>query len=182
MPHQRKFDHDEAKRRYANGETASGLAREYGVTVTAVWCVVSERGKTVQLRSRAVFYARNHVPCETCGNQTLGLIAGKKVGNPDGRILCRRCRSDEMRERLRFNEHGTLVSVRCVTSDCANGERWQPPGNFTRGKRHREVREGGIHSQCRACQTRARRERRHRNPEATLAYDREYRHRVRQRA
>lgn len=167
MPQPRKFDHDEARRRYTAGEKASALAAEFGVTSNAVLRIASPGAGEAFKRASAAFYARNHVPCEVCGKSCLGLtITSKAKRCPDGRALCIRCRADERRERLLFDEQGNLVSVRCLALDCANGERWQSPDNFANGQRHREVRAGGIHNRCRACGTRDRREYRHRNPAA----------------
>lgn len=171
--YQRLFDHEEAMRRYQAGETPAALAREYGVSDVAVRRVV-----VPGVRER--MYAANRrywqATCAVCG--------GKVVSNPsrertDGRVLCRQCSNAERRERLRFNEHGILVAVRCSMLDCANGERWQPPANFPHGPRHHDVRPGGIHGQCRACNTRSRREYRKRHREAQNAYDREYKARRR---
>lgn len=180
MPAKRKFDHDDARRRYAAGEGPTALAREYGVSVNAVRYVVNDNDAANSRKQSAHYYARHTVPCEVCSTPTLDLgITSKRIHNRDGRILCARCRADAKRERLLFDDNGRLVAVRCTSADCANGERWQSPDNFTRGQRHREVRDGGIHGLCRACQTRARRDHRRRNREASLAYDREYRRRKR---
>lgn len=159
---QRKFDHDEARRRYAAGESMGALASEFGVSRNAVFRVVNARYAESQKRAREAYYERNRVPCEGCGKPCLAVhVGGKKVHNPDGRALCVRCRADEHLERIRFDDNAEIVAVRCNMLDCANGERWQPPENFARGTAHRNLRDGGIHSQCRACLTRARREYRH---------------------
>lgn len=149
----RKFDHDEARARHAAGETIGDLAREYGVDYHAVWQVVTPGAQAAVLANNKRWRTTT---CDICGGPAMRNIAGKKEHNPDGRVLCLRCRANEKRERLLFNDAGELVAVRCSNLDCANGERWQPPDRFTRGHRHREVREGGIHTQCRACQTRSR--------------------------
>lgn len=178
----RRFDHDEARRRYAAGERVSDLAREYGVTDKAIYLVVSDRCAASHERARANYYARRRVPCEACGKQCLdaAAISSKRLHNPDGRSLCRRCRSDEKLERLRFDlATNALFAVRCSMVDCANGERWQSPDNFTRGVRHRDIREGGIHSVCRACQTRMRTRNRALNRERDRAYDRNRKRRLR---
>lgn len=169
--YQRRFDHDEARLRYQDGESVAAMAREFGVTESAIWQVVSESTRRCSQRATAAYLARNRVPCDNCGKPGVLLphIGGKK-GRGDGRALCHRCRSDEKIERLRFDlETAELVAVRCVSLDCANGERWQPPENFTNGTRFRWLREGGIHSHCRACQTRARREYRRAHPEVEAA-------------
>lgn len=156
-PAPRRFDHEEATRRYQAGESCTELAAAFGVTYNAIWHAVTEGGAACNRRSKAAYYDRHRVPCEGCGEPCLDLgVPGKARHNPDGRALCRRCRADERIERLRFDENAEIVAVRCSMVDCANGERWQPLENFPRGSRLRSIVEGGIHGQCRACQTRAR--------------------------
>lgn len=171
----RKFDWEEAKRLYADGWRISALAERYGVSFNAVGRVVDERYKKTERSARKAYHERHRTQCEICGDSVLARThaAKRKVGPYiDGRELCIRCRADERTERLRFNDVRVLVAVRCSNLDCANGERWQPPSNFTRGHRFRHIREGGIHSQCRACQTRARRKYRATHPEVTAEENR----------
>jgi hypothetical protein len=158
----RKFDHEEAASRHAAGESVASLAAAYGVTKNAIYRVISPGWKERELAYNKRWRTGS---CEECGGPAMRLIGGKKKHNPDGRMLCARCRSDALRERLRFDELGNLAAVRCIHLDCANGERWQSPENFTRGMRHREIREGGIHQSCRACQTRAKQRYRAANPD-----------------
>ena len=150
----RRFDHEEALRRYEAGERVADLAAEYGVSISAVYRVLTPGAKAREVVRNREWRTGN---CDVCGGPAMRLIGSKLLSNPDGCCLCVRCRADARRERLLFNEHGTLISVRCTNEECANGERWQPPKNFTRGIRHREVREGGIHGLCRSCQTAAKR-------------------------
>lgn len=170
----RRFDHDEAVRRFReDGESAAAIARDLCVTQTAVWRLLDPSRIAAELASAKIRYT---AVCEGCGGPCLSIRhAAKRQSSPDGRELCHRCRSDEKIERLRFDRvTNALVSVRCCNIDCANGDRWQDPGNFTRGRQHKAIREGGIHSSCRACQTRARRLYRHAHAEAQRAYDRTY--------
>lgn len=151
----RRFDHDEARARHAGGEAVNALAREYGVTFNAVNFVVDPEARA---RNAKAVYEMNHVPCEECGEPSLRVThAAKRDTNPDGRQLCAKCRGRVRRTRLRFDEAGNLTEVRCSNTDCANGERWQPPSNFPGGGRFRDVRPNGIHSICRACHTRTKR-------------------------
>lgn len=53
MPQPRKFDHDDARRRYENGETIGGLARDYGVSDEAVSQAIKRAGGTVTRRAGA---------------------------------------------------------------------------------------------------------------------------------
>lgn len=154
MPVPRRFDYDAARARHAAGESAKDLAAEFGVTTSAIYRV-TQPGRI----EREVAYNRRWRTgrCEDCGGPAMRLVGGKRGHNIDGRILCRACRGKDRCERLRFH-HGTgrLLEVRCSSLDCANGERWQPPENFPAGVRFKDVRPGGIHNLCRACNTRAR--------------------------
>lgn len=168
MPQPRKFDHDEARLRYAAGESGTSLAKHYGVHPTAIYRLVTP-GLDERMRraAREVYYAGT---CEVCGGSCLSIRhPAKRAHSPDGRELCARCRGDEMTERFRFDDAGVLVAVRCGHEDCASGERWQPPKNFGRGPRSIHIREGGIRRHCRSCETRARRDYRRRNPEKEAA-------------
>jgi hypothetical protein len=158
----RTFDHEEAIRRREAGESVADLAAEYGVTANAIYLATNPAWRQKQVDYHREWRTGS---CEECGGPAMRLVGGKKQHNKDGRTLCFRCRSDAKRERLRFDELGALAAVRCVHEDCANGQRWQSPDNFTRGPRHREVREGGIHSQCRSCQTRAKKRYRETHPD-----------------
>lgn len=151
MPAPRRFDHDAARARYAAGERICDLAAEFGVTGPAVSRVVTpgaiDRGLESSRRWRTGV-------CEDCGGPAMRIVGSKR--NLDGRVLCRTCRAKTRRERLRFNNAGELAAVRCSALDCANGERWQPPGNFAAGSRFKDVRPNGIRGRCRACVTRER--------------------------
>lgn len=149
----RRFDHDEARKKVADGVPIAELAAEYGVTTSAVYQAVTPGEYE---RRRAYSRKWRTGTCESCGGPAMRLVQGKAEKCPDGRVLCHKCRSGERRKRLRFGDNGRLISVRCNNLDCANGERWQPPGVFSRGTQFPDVREGGIHGSCRACLTRAR--------------------------
>lgn len=179
--YQRKFDHDEARCRWKAGESVTGLAREFGVSVKAIYRVVDpEVGRLMRERVTRKYAA----VCENCGGPCISIRhPAKRRSSPDGRDLCIRCRSDEKIERLRFDPvTNELVAVRCNMLDCANGDRWQPPDRFPRGSQFKDLREGGIHGVCRSCGTRMRANHRARNREADNAYSREYKRRRRQEA
>ncbi len=166
MGRRRLFDHDDAVRRIAAGEPIADIARNVGVTPNAIYHLTA-KGRETQQRSVSNYYERRRVPCQgKCGKLVLTLdIKGKADNNADGRLLCCQCRGRERRERFHFDRRGKLIAVRCVMVDCANGERWQPPERFTKGSRYHDLRAGGIHTSCRACQTRARRIYRAAHPE-----------------
>ena len=151
----RRFDHDQAAARVADGELVAAVAADYGVTPQAIYRLVTPGALEAEAAAQRRFRAGT---CEVCGEYACNLKAtGKRKNNPDGRVLCRVCRGKEMRERFRFDDSGRLLSVQCQAVDCANGERWQPPGNFAGHPRYRDIRPQGVHSICRACNTRMKR-------------------------
>ena len=160
----RKFDHDEAAARHAAGETLAALASEYGVTPQGVERAIAHLDPTKWAASLEYSRQWRTGTCEVCNGPAMRLVGTQRIEkNPDGRTLCAKCRGIEKRERLRFDNAGVLRSVRCSALDCANGERWQPPENFGRGTKFRDVRDGGFHTHCRACLTRDRQNYRNRH-------------------
>lgn len=165
----RKFDHDEARARHAAGESVSALAEAYGVTYNAVDRVVKPGRLEIEARARAR-YTEKQV-CDVCG----GRAWKQAQRTDDGRNLCRSCRGKERRTRFTEVDGG-------VHALCFGCRKVKPLDEFPGGVRFRDVRPKGVSGECRACQTRKRRERRHANPEATLAYHRSYRRRRKQAA
>lgn len=151
----RKFDHDEAKKRYEAGESVAGMAREFGVHVSAVWQVVSPR--IVESQRRLHERLRAAGECERCGGWKNGLTQT---------ALCHKC---AMADRV--------TSVRPTTLRCGTCREWKSDGEFA-GARTNPARRD-RHDQCRPCSTKARREYRQRNREADNAYERAYRARRR---
>lgn len=150
----RRFDYDEARRRVAAGESLRALAAEYGVTTNAI------RYATIPglpARMSAANKQWRTVTCEICGGPAMKLTGGKLAHNVDGRVLCASCRSIEKRDSIIFSDTGKVLAIRCTMIKCANGERWQPPNHFPHGKRYPDLRDGGFHGLCRACNTAARR-------------------------
>lgn len=145
--YKRRFDHDQARTLREHGFDYDTISKMMGVSDTAVRRVCDPVfAAALAARSKA-FYEDS---CEMCGKPCLSPRHKAKWGRPghDGRALCVRCRSDTKRLRLRFDELGNLAAVRCVTC-----KQWQQPERFGRGVRHREVRDGGIHTSCRSCLT-----------------------------
>ncbi len=159
----RKFDHDEAKRRNAAGESAASLAREYGVSTTAVLAVVSQRIRASM--DRAKERIRQSGRCERCGGPKNGLSSYSHGAN-----LCRSCAFDDL-----------ATSVRDTELRCSKCREWKPDEDFPRN-RSESIRRRGRHDQCRACNTIARRAHRRRNREADNTYQREYNRRRREQA
>jgi hypothetical protein len=149
----RRFDHDEARRRRDAGESGAALAREYGVTPAAIYQATHDAQQKAHMTAYGA--AWRTTTCEDCGGPAMKLTGSKAHSSKDGAIVCLKCRSVRRRKTLRFS-NGVLVAVRCSSRDCATGERWQTPDNFSRGTRFKDVRPGGIHKTCRACQTKAR--------------------------
>lgn len=135
--YQRRFDHDEARRRYAAGESVAALAREYGVTESAVYLVVSAK----QAASARALHERYRTAdrCERCG-----AVKSLFSRYTSGSRLCRSCAMDDRATSVREGE------LRC--SSC--GE-WKPDDDFPRNRSAR-LRRRGRHNQCRSCQTNAR--------------------------
>lgn len=169
----RRFDHDEARRRIAAGETPRTLADEYGVHPKAIYQVLlsPDERRAILARKREL----RTTTCEGCGGPAMKLVGGKAAHNPDGKILCVRCRGIEKTERLRFNALGEVVAVRCSRTACVTGERWQPLDHFPGGVRLKDIRPNGVHPCCRACNTHLRREYRARHREQERAVNRAYR-------
>jgi len=153
----RKFDHEEARARYAAGESSAALAREYGVTTTAVWTVVAEKGAKWRDSTRFKGAGR----CERCGAPTNALSR-----YTSGSLLCKSCAYDDAATSVRPGE------LRCIIC-----REWKPDEDFPH--RHVDLRRRGRHEACRRCNTVLRREHRRRNRAAVNAYDRAYRARRR---
>lgn len=140
--YQRKFDHEEAQRRYAAGELASALAREYGVTRHAVASVVSDRTKAT--RRRYEMHVKLAGVCERCSAPT-NLAAQR-----NGSRFCRDCASDNQATSV---GDGVLMCFKC--------REWKLDDDFPHTVSG-AIRRRGRHSFCRACQTKARQEYRER--------------------
>jgi hypothetical protein len=153
--YQRKFDWADAQRRRARGESYSSIARSYGVTPQAVKlaCDPEERERAAQ-RARA-FLAIGTAHCIDCGAPITRY-----------RKRCIACAHLQLATTVR---EGELLCVDC--------KQWKPDEEFPRNAQLKARR--GRHRQCRACNTIARREYRHRNPEAERTYAREYKRRRR---
>lgn len=141
--YQRKFDHDDALRRYADGASVNGLATEYGVSWAAVARVVIP-GKRV--RMDAATRAHWLRVCEDCRGPAVHNDSGHTA--KDGRILCRACRGLASRTRFETTPGGVVVAATCF--EC---KRVLPLDEFSNGPKYHDVRRGGVHSNCRECAT-----------------------------
>lgn len=146
----RKFDWDEARRRNAKGESYLTLAREYGVTDTAVRRVCDSRVRE-RMEEANYRYQKSGV-CRDCGKQGVSPYYGR----------CMKCA-----------HLAAATSVRPDSLECISCREWKPDEAFT--KATSQIARRGRHKQCSSCQTAAKRDWRKRNREKARAYDREYR-------
>ncbi len=151
--YQRKFDHEEAERRYDAGESVAALAQEYGVVVNAVRRIVVPASRAAYDRYQVSLKGRGH--CDRCGGP---MHQGSRYR---GSRLCRKCFGDDQ-----------ATSVRPDALLCFGCREWKPDHEFPHNRS--KVRRRGRHSFCRACNTIQRRAHRQRNLEASRAYDRAY--------
>ena len=135
--YQRKFDHEQAKRRYAAGERIADLAREYGVSPAAVVFAVDARAAARNRNAVAEYHRRGNPSqywaCPECG-------ARARKGHH-----CRAC-FDASRCGDAVNERGELLCLRC--------REYKPVSEFS--FRAESARRGFRIPRCRACETRAR--------------------------
>lgn len=96
----RKFDYDDARRRYANGESGIALAAEYGVSSQAVYRAVNDKMRE-RMDDAASAYMRDHrTICKGgCGRLVWTYAMAHRSG------YCPTCNG----LRLRAAEHGTEV-------------------------------------------------------------------------
>jgi hypothetical protein len=143
MPHVRKFDHTEARRRYRAGESGPALAREYGVTPQAIYFAVSARVRAAQSASQ---WKRLRSVCSDCGQPC---SFNRYIQE---RPRCRACFVIAQTTNVRDD------ALRCGT--CREWK-WDTAFPYSRAKRCEHRR--GRHAQCRECCTKLRRAYRERN-------------------
>lgn len=140
MERPRMFDHEQASRRHAAGETLVALAAEYGVSSTGVYLAINP---VARARTSAYSAAwQKEGTCPDCGGK-----ATRHHLNDTHR--CRSCAAKR-----------AAVSVRPDSLQCTRCQDWKPDGAFPAGPyKHRR----GRRKECRACLTVMRREYRERN-------------------
>ena len=129
MGRPRSFDHEECLRRYEAGWTVRELATAFDVAEPSIRAVTHPA--TLAYRQR---YYEEHFAsvCSNCGERCVSRHhPAKRSRAHSERELCFQCANLERTERLRNATDGTLVEVRCNNLDCANGERWQAPGDVS---------------------------------------------------
>lgn len=157
----RKFDHDEALRRYAAGESGPMLARLYGVSVSAIYFQVSPKAQASHARAAEKIRASGR--CDDCGGPMNGLSR-----RTSGSTRCRPCAN-----RL------AATSVRETELQCSTCRQWKPDSEFWNDAAKSNQVRRGKHKQCKVCGVVERRSHRERNREADNAYEREYKRRRR---
>lgn len=138
----RKFDWDEARRLHADGWTYGRIGKRFGVSYAAVRRVCDP-----EFGARLDAHSREHIMsgvCCDCGRT--GVSRYGRAGRP-------RCQDCAARARA--------TTVGAATLLCTTCRRWKADGEFpscrTEGARR------GRHSQCRTCQTDAKRRYREKN-------------------
>jgi len=151
----RKFDWDEARRRHAAGETIHRLAAEYGVTRLAVRRVVTPGYLERENAHRKEWMARGR--CDDCGGPM------NKLSRSHGSTRCKPC-----------SDRAQLTTVNGDLAYCSTCKKWLPLDDFHANKTQRKS-AGGIHGQCRPCNTEWVRKWRAANRDRYNAYQRAYR-------
>lgn len=140
----RKFDHEDARVRFAAGETLSELAHAFGVTAQAVKFVVDD-----EYNARWLAYhdewQRSGV-CRQCGKTGITNRAARDGGG----ARCRECAGLE-----------AATSVRDDTLRCVRCRLWKPDEDFPMNQSVAKARRK-RHQCCRVCQTEIKREYRER--------------------
>jgi hypothetical protein len=164
--YRRKFDHDDARRRFAEGETAQELAARYGVTTNAVRHALDpDRARRWHTTAQANFRAK--LACADCGKG----MTHRTTRAPDGRVLCVACRGKA--RRTRFVEVAGEIHARCHSC-----HEVKPLSEYPAGSSFKDVRPNGVHGTCRTCQTEDRRRWRREHAEHQRVYDRERKRRL----
>jgi hypothetical protein len=156
--YRRVFDHDEAQRLHAEGWSYARLAVRYGVSEAAVGRVCNPRTRERMDENSKKHNRRARVPCRGgCGR--LVWMHGR-INKMTRTGFCQDC----------WNASKTAADERPEELRCTKCREWKQDENFTKEKGRKTRR--GLKSQCRGCETIARRENRRKNPERERATDR----------
>lgn len=157
----RRFDWDEARARRAAGESYPSIARALGVSETAIQRVCKPE-MNARMAAGVREWQRGGV-CSDCGKRCSRNRSRVRAGLPQ---RCSACHGISMQ-----------TTIRPDTLRCGTCKEWKPDDAFP-GNRTLPARRGrGRH--CTACQTKARRDYRHRHAEQERAYARGYKRRRR---
>lgn len=157
--YERKFDWDEARELFAAGVGRPEIAARFGVTYEAIYRITAPGALERQRAYNREWQTRG--VCADCGGRM------NRSAQSAGSTRCKPCANLALATTVRPTE-----LQRCSCRE------WKPDDAFPNNRSEGAARRG-RHSQCRRCQTIARREHRQRNREAANAYDREYKRRRR---
>lgn len=129
--HERRFDWDEARRRFAAGESACAIARSFGVSRTAITRVVDD-GTYERMRQTCLRLAEKGATCPGCGGR---MALTTRYGGG----LCRACVAAER----------MLLPDECGRIRCSTCKQWLAPGAFSHDPRKPHRYHRGM--ECRAC-------------------------------
>lgn len=154
-PKRRLYDHDEARRLYAEGWTKSDLARKYGVTSQSLGHVVDPE---VASRHQARWNELMQAVCEDCGAPITKNWYSARVRLD--RTVCHRCLPRRTREEnllARLDADGLIHCEHC--GEYRDAVEYRFAGDFPVPR-------------CRPCETAARTAYRRAHREEERAYDR----------
>lgn len=146
----RRFDHEEAIRLRTENPalwTIERLAEHFGVSTTGIERVVNPNVRARLQRNSERQIENMRQPCIRCGKPGVWRHQKQRSG------LCNRCA-------------GALVASPNVRENelrCTKCEQWKPDADF--GQKGGSIARRGRRTWCRACESAARREFRHRHPE-----------------
>lgn len=153
----RRFDHEEAARRFYAGETQVALAAEYGVRPATVGAAIRRLRPGEKDRDVAYHRAHRTTACEDCGGPAMKLIGGKAARNSDGRVLCVACRGKlRRRQPILVNGVAKLVCGHCKVAKPLAAFRPSIRRDLTAGK-------PGGNFYCRVCDSAVKRAYREKN-------------------
>lgn len=138
----RRFDHDEARGRYAAGDSVPRLALRYGVSQAAISRIVVP-GQYEKFNTRSVAWQQGG-SCPDCGVRTTRRTT-------TWNLRCRRCAHEIHR-----------TSVRPDTLFCSKCGEWKPDDQFPSAKNASLAARRHRHRICRPCGTAMRRDYRNR--------------------
>lgn len=149
----RKFDWEDARRRYEHGHTFTEIAQDFGVTWAAINRIISPGAYERYANASRAWQLTG--TCDICGASATRRAKGLPT-------RCRDCSAKSL-----------ATSVRDTTLWCATCKQWKPDDQFSRSNSVSKLRRG-RHRQCAACNTIKKRDWRNRNQEKQRAYDRAY--------
>jgi len=127
----RKFDHEEARRRHAAGETFKQIAETLGVSHGAISYAVTP-GAAGRMTARTSSWQKGGI-CPECGGP------------------CSRNRSVSAHRCMACAAKARITTVRATELYCGDCKSWLPDNSFPRNRS--ETHRRGRHDVCRSCTT-----------------------------